>query len=161
MKWSKRIADGGYTACSSRPQQRPQDLRKYVGMFVGIDVRDGNASHLQLTNLGGGFGFNLVCLDAAPDHAQGEAAQTLVKAVSSLPGSERWSMSSAKHRYAVHQHDVATHAEPRRRSCALDCVLNCRSVNHESGGGHDALTMGFHDGAVHTLREPEVIRVDD
>ena len=74
---------------------------------------------------------------------------------------ESWSLSSLKHRQPVHEHDVAAHAQPWRRGYALDRVIECLTIGHEGGGGYDAMAMGFDNGAVHSLSEPEIIRIDD
>src|SRR5271157_4802297 len=108
-----------------------------MGVFMGIQVGDSNAGRLQFTDLRGGLGFNLISSDAAADRAQSEAAQTLVKAVSNFSRSESCSLSLAKHGQTVHEYDVATHAHLGRRFCALDGVLECQTIGHEGGGGHD------------------------
>jgi hypothetical protein len=71
------------------------------------------------------------------------------------------SLLSSKHRRAVHEHDMASHAELQRRFGALDRVVERLAIGHECGGGYDTIAMGFNNGAVHTLSEPKIIRIDD
>ena len=80
VDWSERIAHGGNAACSCCAQQRTQHSRHYMRVLVSIQVRYNNTRRLQLADLRRGFGFDIVHIDSAPHHAQGETVKTVVKA---------------------------------------------------------------------------------
>jgi len=60
------VTDGADAGFAGGAEDRAQNLRKHVGVFVGVDVGEMQASVLQEGDLGGGFGFDLL-----PDLAGG------------------------------------------------------------------------------------------
>ena len=133
-----------------------------MGVLVSIQMRDHNAGPLQLPDLGDGLCFHLITIDTAADGAHCEAAETLIKAPVVRPSvRERGSLFSAKHWGAVHEHDMAADAHPGHRGGALARIIECLTVGHEGCGGYDTVAMGFDNGAVHSLSQPEIIRIDD
>jgi hypothetical protein len=132
-------------------------------MFVSVEMRYDYTGSLQFSDLRRRFGFNIVHIDSAPEQAQSESIQGFVKAaiVELSIRQSRGCRFFLKERPAVHQYHVATDAQPRRRCGALDRVIEGPTVRHKSRGGYDAVGMGFHNGSVHTLSEPEIIRIDD
>ena len=81
-------------------------------VLMRIQVRDGNTSRLQFSNLRRHFGFNLVRIDAPTDRSQSEAVQTLVEAsIRKFLVGERCSLLRASYRQSVDEYHVAADAE--------------------------------------------------
>ena len=66
-----------------------------------------------------------------------------------------------KNRFAVDQHDVAADGESGGGPGQLYRVFKCAPVRHQRGGGDDAASVGFDNGAIHARSEAEIIGVDD
>ena len=66
------IPDRRHAAFICRSQQWPDHLRKDVGMFVCVQVRNMNAARLNFGDLRGGFCFDLVGIQPPEKCAPGE-----------------------------------------------------------------------------------------
>jgi len=62
-------------------------------------------------------------------------------------------------RFAIGQNDVATHAQRWSLQGQRDRVFIGWGARHQRGAGQNAFLVQFHYGAVHTEREPEIIRI--
>src|ERR1700687_3488285 len=57
---AKRIADRANSASGGRAKQRAQHRGKKMGVLMRVHMRDGNSGRLNLSNLCGGFPFDLI-----------------------------------------------------------------------------------------------------
>src|SRR5947208_12661590 len=69
LKW---ISHRAHSARFGRPKQGLEDRRKHVGVLVRIKMGDAKSSRLQLANLGGDLGFNLLGIQTSCRSATGE-----------------------------------------------------------------------------------------
>ena len=125
---SKRIAYRANSATRRRPQQRAQNLGKQMRVLVCVEVRYGDARGLNLANLRGGFGSNLVGVHAAGNRACCEFHHTVAEM---RRGRERWELSRGKNRLAVGKHDMATNAQLRDSLREFRGLGKSRAVGHE------------------------------
>ena len=156
--WSKRIAHRANSAIRRRAQQRTQNLGEQVRVFVGVEVRYGDARGLNLANLRGGFGGNFVGVHAAGDGTCGECQHAVAKVRGSR---ERGKLRGSKNRLAIGEHDMATDAQFRDRSCQLCSLGERRAVGHERRRSDDAARVSLNDGPVHARSVAKIVRVDD
>jgi len=56
----ERIADGVNAAGARGVEDRAKHLREHVGVLVGVDVGEGDATGLQELDLGAGFCFDFL-----------------------------------------------------------------------------------------------------
>src|ERR1700687_56159 len=129
-----------------------------MGVFVSVDVRNGDSSRLNLANLCGGFGGDFLSIDAASDRARRKSDQPVAKA--GIAG-KRGKLLRAKNRPAIDQNYMATDAEFWDRFGQLSRLFESRTVGHEGGRRHDPADVSFDDSPVHARSESEVICVDD
>ncbi len=66
-----------------------------------------------------------------------------------------------KHRFAVDKNNVAAHAECRRPNGNIDSSFCSVCAGHKRSAGYKAGGVQFHDGAIDTRGQPEIIGVDD
>src|SRR5579864_665501 len=97
---SEGVAESANPAGSGCAEQRPQNLGKQMGVFVSVDVRNGDSSRLNLANLCGGFGGDFLGIDAASDRARRKSEQPMAKA--GVAG-KRGKLLRAKNRPAIDQ----------------------------------------------------------
>ena len=133
-----------------------------MGVLVRVDVRDHDAGGLQLANLRRGFGFNFVGIGCATHRAQCEAVEVLVKAtVIKLSIRELGSLSAPSSgepsTRTTWQPTVSFGFERARRTGIVEARRLAMRVVEVTM----PLAMGFNDSAIHSLREPEIIRIDD
>src|SRR5580700_3137542 len=121
---SKGIAYSAHPAICCRTQQGTQNPGKQVGVFVTVDMRDGDARGLNLSNLGGGFFGDFTCGHAASNRTGGEREHAIAK----VPGAgERKKLVWAKDRLAVGEHKMAADAEFRNSLCELNGICEGRT----------------------------------
>ena len=142
-----------------RAQQRPQNLREQVRVFVGVDVRNGDSRRLNFANLCGGFGGNFVGIDAAGDGARREGEHAIAKVCRQLV--REGSCLRAKNRLAVDQHHMAADAQLRDGLCQSSRFCEGRTVGHQRRRSHDAARVSLDDGPVHARSEAKIICIDD
>lgn len=129
-----------------------------MGVFVSVDVRNGDSSRLNLANLCGGFGGDFLGIDAASDRPRRKTEQAIAKAGIAR---KRGKLLRAKNRPAINQNYMATDAEFWKRLGQSSRLFESPTVGHEGGRSHDAADVSFDDGPVHARSESEVICVDD
>ena len=154
-----------HAALLCRPQKRPQDAREQVSMLVRIEVGDRNTGCLQLADLGGGLGLNFICIQTAQQSECAELADALAEARDRRrldrcrpAGCGPASVEAGERR------PPARRGIPRpvQAWIAPDSPLRkSPAVGHQRGRSHDAVFVGFHDGAIHARRETKIVGVDD
>src|SRR4029077_12269750 len=124
-------------------QQRPQDVGKKMGVLMGVQMRDRDASVLQLANLRCHFCFELFRNKPATAGKQSELAQTLTKVTSVSQIDEARNFRGGNHRSAIHENYVTANTESRRRLGRAQGIVKRGSVGHKRGGSHDASRVGL------------------
>src|ERR1039457_1753727 len=127
-------------------------------MFMSVDVRNGDSRRLNLANLCGGFGGNLIGVDAPGDRARGESHQAIAEG---RGAGQRGELLRAQNWPAIDEHDMATDAEFRDRLCQLRGLVESQTISHERRRSYDAARVSLHNGPVHARCEAKIICVDD
>jgi hypothetical protein len=154
------VADGGDGGTLGDAEERSGDLGEEVGVFVGVEVGDGDAGALELLDLGEGLDGDLFFVDLAAKEGQDEAGQFRAKgaAVGAEEGGDGIGGGDGD---AVGEDDVAADAEGGMGEGEGDGVVEGEAVGHEGGGGEDAAQVEFKDGAIDAEGEAEVVGVED
>ena len=134
-------------------------------MLVRIKVGDRNTGGLQLADLGGGLGFNFIGSQAAQHRECPELADALAEAriagAFTAAVQQAMDLRLGKQGSAVHQHDVASHSQPRRGLRQTHRLRKSPAVGHQRRRTHHAVFVGLHDGTIHPRRETKIVGVDD
>lgn len=112
-EWKSRaewIPHRPHATIMCRSQQRPQDLRKNMSVFVRVYVRNRNSSRLNPLNLRPGLGLNFASIHSS---CKGTRSERLESVVESSRISNGWKPGGVKYRLAIDQHDVAADAQAR------------------------------------------------
>lgn len=129
-----------------------------MGVLVGINVCEFQAAGLKEVDLGGGFGFDFVGLNASDDHTFEKCAQLCVEAGGWLVD-ERGDVAKWQDRVAIDQDNMAAHSQGRVCKRDFDCVLGCFCARHERRAGKHACTMELNDGTVDADSKAKIIGI--
>jgi len=154
------VADGGDVEALGDAEEWAGDLREKVGVLVGVEVGDADAGGEELLDLGFGFAFDVLFLDAAEDEGAEEVDQTWAE-VGGAGGEEGGDGFGGRDGEAVGEDDVAADAKSGVRLGEGDGIVEGGAAGHEGGGGEDVGLMELEDGAVDAGGEAEVVCVDD
>jgi hypothetical protein len=99
------VADSRDLTCLSGPKQRAQDSGKEVGVFVRVDVGDGDAGGLKSADLGGGFGDDFLGADAEGEEVADEVGECVAEG--SAVGAESGDLFRRQSGLTVDEEDVA------------------------------------------------------
>ena len=75
------ISNGANAACPGCAQNALEDNGKHVGVFVRVKVGNNDPRRLELLNLRGYLGFNLLGIELSGRGAKREAGKAVPKAV--------------------------------------------------------------------------------
>jgi hypothetical protein len=156
----ERVTNGANGAAFGDSQKWAGYGREEMGVFVGIDVSDGDASTLEFLHLGGGLAFDIVFADGASQQSLNEVYERGAKALA-IAANETGDTVRRRDGDAVGKDDVAAHAEGGIGVGDGDGVIECVAGGHQRGGGERFGLMELRDGTVDTGSEAEVVRVDD
>lgn len=129
-------------------------------MFVSVDVGRVDAERLELTDLCGGFAFDLHGADAAGVEGEEKA----YKRAAELAGAgfeESGDFVCGRCWGAVQEDDMTAYAEGRVRMGDADGVVKSGPAGHQSGGGEGVGLVEFRDGTVNAEGESKVICIKD
>jgi len=133
-----------------------------MSVLVRIEMRDTDSGGLNLANLSAGLRFDLSRIEATRQGTGCKTLQPIAEAGGSrITGSHRGQTNRVQDRLAVNQYDMAAYAETRKLFRQLHSVVEGRSMRHQGRRGHDAMSVSFDDGAVHSSSEPKIIGIDD
>ena len=129
-------------------------------VFVRVNVSDGDAGCLELSDLRDGFALDLFRADAASEERGEEAAQRRTE------GAAVWTKKRKDgfrrgDGLAVDEDDVAADAKRGMRASDGDGVVKGGARGHQCGRGESAGGGEFGDGAVDAASEAEVVGVED
>src|SRR5450631_4244332 len=155
---TKRIAQGWHPAGRRRAEQRAENLGEQVGVFVSVDVRNGNAGGLKLANLRCRFRGDLVGVHAAGNSTRGECHHAIAEVRS---GGEGGKLFCAKNGVAIGKHNMATDAELPDSLGVLHGLRERQTIGHKRRRSDDAVGVSFDDGTVHARSVAKIICVDD
>ena len=160
---NERIADGAHAANPRGSQQRHQNLGKDVGVFVRIEVSDLETGGLNLPYLRSDFRDQLIAIEASQHGARGEGRKAGVELARLCRANRQQRIHRVRwrHRRSVHQYDVASHGEIRRRARRSHRVLERRAIGHQCRRRYDSTGVGFHNGSIHSCGQTKIIGVDD
>lgn len=117
-------------------------------MFVGVDMRKGEAAALQPIDLRAGLGFNCIGIDSTGNHPPQEGAHCRLK-------------GPRQHRYSIHQNHMTAHSHRRCSQSNLDCLFGGLFACHQCGAGQQARLMQLGNGPVDAICQTEVVGVDN
>src|SRR5438045_3999973 len=106
-------------------------MRKYVRMFVRINMADDDAGGLYLAYLGFGFATNLFLRKFFSDGSQRKFFQAASESCSSA--SQR--LQAGDDGLFINQHNMAANAKLRLGFGQGDCLIERRRVSHQGCGG--------------------------
>ena len=129
---NNRIADGAHAANPRRAQQRSEDLRKDVGVLVGIEVRHLETGGLNLPDLRRDFLHQLVAIKASKHGARGESRKPGIKLFrfGRAHRDQRIQRRRLRHGSSIDQHNVATDGEIWSRARRCHRVFESGAVGH-------------------------------
>jgi len=156
----KGVADGIDSSCLGGLEQGAQHCWEHVGVLVGVDVCEAQASLGEAGDLGCGFALNVAAMNAPHEREAQECGEFPME----LPGlgvDEGWNAGGGKQRSAVDQNNVATDAKPGGILRIRDCIVSRGGVGHERGAGENAGLVELEDGAIYSQRQAKVVRVDN
>lgn len=128
---------------------------KVGGVFVGIDVRGGEAAVLGVLDLGAEFVSGLF---AGVAGAEGE--EKLREGAFEFAGGIEEAFAGGEW-LALDEVEVDADAEGGGLAGEIDGAVAVGHVGHEGGGGEEALAMGAEDAIGNAGGEAEVVSVDD
>jgi hypothetical protein len=154
------MSDGIDPVMFRQAQQRPENGREEMGVFVGVEVSDFDARELKLLDLGAGFAFNIVFANFAAQESLNEIDQRGAKGFA-VGADERGNALGRRDGDAVGEHDVTAYAEGSVGVSDRNCVIEGWASCHQSRGGEGVGLVKLSDGAVDAWSQAKVVRVDD
>lgn len=128
-------------------------------VLMSVKVRKLEAGRLDLSYLGGSFGFDLTGTEMPAKSGCGEAGKRVAQPLRFFVRQQAGHADRWKQRFAVQENDVA--AEPQSIPSLrfgflreLDRVVEGARVGHQRGGGHDAFLVRVKDAPIHAGSEP-------
>jgi hypothetical protein len=155
------IAYRCYTAGPCRAQQAFQHDRKRVGVLVRIKVRDRDVVRLQLTNLRGGFGFDLIRIELAQECARGECRHTVLKVLRIVSRNQAGKTSRINQGLTIDENHMAADTPTSARLREFDSFPERTPTGHERRGTDHSTVVRLGDRAIHAMSQSEVVGVDD
>jgi len=126
LEW---VADGVDGGALGDAEEWAGDGREEVGVFVGVEVGDGDTGALELLDLGEGFALDVFFVDLAAQECLDEVEERGAEgfAVGAEEGGDGVGRGGGD---AVGQDDVAAHAEGGVGVGGGDGVVKCRAGGH-------------------------------
>src|SRR5258708_27474745 len=131
-----------------------------VGVFVVVEMGDGDAGALELLHLGHGFAFDIVFADGAAQESLKEVDERGAK-VLAVGADEGGDASGGRDGGSVSEDDVTAYAQSWIRLGDGDGVLEGGAGGHQGGGGEGFGLVKLRDSAIDARSEAEVVGVDD
>ncbi len=126
-------------------------------------VSNAETGGLNFPYLRGNFRDQLIGIEASQHGARGERGKTGIELVRLCRANRQQRIHCVRRRHgrSVHQYNVASHGEIRRRAGRIDGILKRGAVGHQRRRRHDSAAVSFHDRSIHSSRQTQIIGVDD
>ena len=154
------MADGIDPVTFREAEQRPENGREEVGVFMSVQVSDLDAGELKLLDLGAGFAFNVVFANFAAQESLNEIDERGTKGFA-VGADERGNAFRSRDGDPVGENDVTAYAEGWIGVSDSNCVIEGWASCHQSCGGEGPRLVKLSNGAVDARSQAKVVRVDD
>jgi len=139
----ERIADRRNAAGCRRPEERPQDSGKKVGVLVRVDVRDAEAGVSDAADLGRGFRSDFFRPDAESEEVAHEGSEG--RPEFAIAADQRRDLFRGKNRRSVHEENMTADFKCGVGLGGGDGVFEEGPRSHERGGGERVGLMELGD----------------
>src|SRR6266567_3822272 len=127
---------------------------------MGVQMRNLDPRRLKLTNLGYGFGLNLLRTDAMTQE-ESKKRRELAMEMFCSGFHQVGDLIGWKQRNTIDQHYMATQLQRRCGAADLQGMVEGWCGCHRSSRGQDAAVVSLQDRVIYAWRKAEVIRIDD
>src|SRR5580765_1521881 len=155
----ERIANRSDAARSCRLQDSLQRSREHVRVLVRVDMRHRDSIRLQLPDLLGRLGFNLLRINSSSKRSYRKSSDSVPEGVSILSFDQAMNPRGLAERHAIQQHNVTTDTPPGIGLGKLHRLVERQRVCHQRRGSYNAVSVRLQDGPVHPTGESEIVGI--